>query len=212
MQLTETEEHSINERAASFETHTGVQVVAAVIGKCDAYPEIPWKAFALGAAVAACTVVLLEWLRPAWHSQHPAVLQALAVLGTGAFCALLAMLKAHEAETSNQIAVLAVPSLEGESVEEYANTVFNTWKLGQKGKDNGVRAVIGRITGTEAAPADAPVETSAGKSRKSGSFFEGPDLSLTERILIGAFIFGIKGRYQYQGQRRFGRRGASGSW
>lgn len=91
MQLTASEQQAINERAAAFEARTGVQVVAAVIGRCDAYPEIPWKAFAVGAATAAGAAVTLEWLRPAWPAQHAAVLLALAILGTGALCALLAV-------------------------------------------------------------------------------------------------------------------------
>ena len=59
------------------------------------------------------------------------------ILGAETKQKLAAQLKAHEAETTNQIAVLTVPSLEGESVESYAEQVFNTWKLGRKGKDNG---------------------------------------------------------------------------
>ena len=159
---------------------------------------------------------------------------------------LNAQLKAHEQETTNQIAVLTVPSLEGESVESYAEQVFNTWKLGQKGKDNGVlvlvapnerrmrievgyglegtltdvaasrivrnvmtprfkegnfdagieqgvAAVIGQLTGGAAIAADDPRPAVAEK--KSEKFFDGPDLSLPERILIGAFIFGIIGLF-----------------
>jgi putative membrane protein len=47
MFLSETERREIGERAARFEARTGVQVAAAVVGRCDTYPEIPWKAFAL---------------------------------------------------------------------------------------------------------------------------------------------------------------------
>ncbi len=52
------------------------------------------------------------------------------------------MLKAHEAATGNQIAVLTVPTLGGESVEDYAVRVFQDWKLGQAGKDNGILVVV----------------------------------------------------------------------
>jgi uncharacterized protein len=55
---------------------------------------------------------------------------------------LTAVLKAHEDATTNQIAVLTVPTIGGESVEDYAARVFAAWKLGQKGKDNGVLVVI----------------------------------------------------------------------
>jgi uncharacterized protein len=54
--------------------------------------------------------------------------------------ALLA--KAHEDKTTDQIAVLTVPTLGGDSIEEYASRVFAAWKLGQKGKDNGVLVVV----------------------------------------------------------------------
>jgi uncharacterized protein len=55
---------------------------------------------------------------------------------------LAADLKAHEDKTTNQIAVLTVTSLEGDSVEDFAVRVFEAWKLGQKGKDNGVLVVV----------------------------------------------------------------------
>ena len=50
--------------------------------------------------------------------------------------------KAHEDKTTDQIAVLTIPTLGGESVEEFADRVFKAWKLGQKGKDNGVLVVV----------------------------------------------------------------------
>jgi uncharacterized protein len=53
-----------------------------------------------------------------------------------------AMLKAHEAATGNQVAVLTLPTLQGESVEDYAVRVFEDWKLGQKDKDNGVLVLV----------------------------------------------------------------------
>ncbi len=51
-------------------------------------------------------------------------------------------LKAHRDSTSNQIAVLIVPNLEGDDLDSYGNRVYNEWKLGQKGKDNGVLLLI----------------------------------------------------------------------
>ena len=53
-----------------------------------------------------------------------------------------ALAKAHEDKTSDQIAVLTIPTLGGESVEEFATRVFEAWKLGQNGKDNGVLVVV----------------------------------------------------------------------
>jgi uncharacterized protein len=51
-------------------------------------------------------------------------------------------LKVHEENTGNQVAVLILPSLEGEPLEEFSHRVATTWKLGRKGTDNGVLLLI----------------------------------------------------------------------
>jgi uncharacterized protein len=43
-----------------------------------------------------------------------------------------------------QLQYLIVPSLEGDSIEDYAVRAFEAWKLGDKGKDNGVLVVVSR--------------------------------------------------------------------
>jgi uncharacterized protein len=55
---------------------------------------------------------------------------------------LEALLQAHRDSTSNQIAVLIVPSLDGGDIDGYAVEVFKEWKLGQAGKDNGVLFLV----------------------------------------------------------------------
>ncbi|MEP0775694.1 MAG: TPM domain-containing protein [Acidobacteriota bacterium] len=47
-----------------------------------------------------------------------------------------------EKNTTAQVAVLTIPSLEGENLEEYSLRVADTWKLGQREKDNGVLFLI----------------------------------------------------------------------
>jgi len=64
------------------------------------------------------------------------------IITTAARQRLTAALKAHEDATTNQIVVLTVPTIQPESIEDYAVKVFQAWKLGQKGKDNGVLVVI----------------------------------------------------------------------
>jgi uncharacterized protein len=51
-------------------------------------------------------------------------------------------LKFQRDSTSNQIAVYMINSLEGDDVDDYAVRVFQEWKLGQAGKDNGVLLLI----------------------------------------------------------------------
>ena len=152
------------------------------------------------------------------------------------------VLKAHEASTTNQIVVLTVPTIGSTSVEEYAVKVFESWKLGQKGKDNGVLVVVvpndrkmrievgyglegtlpdgaaGEIIRTWMTPAfkagnyskgievggcalvsrlegkgDPGVPTPAAASSSSPNGF--PDLPWPQRLLIGAFIYGIIGLF-----------------
>ena len=155
-------------------------------------------------------------------------------------------LKAHEQKTGNQIAVLTIPSLAGESIEDYAVAVFNSWKLGQKGKDNGILVVVvpndrrmrievgyglegtlpdglaGSIIRNIMTPqfktgnyndgiqsgikaiievleggklADMESDAAVHDKLSSDLHFSEPELTITERILFGAFIFGIIGLF-----------------
>ena len=54
------------------------------------------------------------------------------------------LLKSFEDSTSTQVVVLMVNTLEGESIEEYANKAFAQNKIGQAKKDNGVLLVIAK--------------------------------------------------------------------
>lgn len=51
-------------------------------------------------------------------------------------------LATFERETSNQVGVLTVPSLQGDDIDQFAIRVAEAWKLGQKGKDNGVLLIL----------------------------------------------------------------------
>lgn len=56
--------------------------------------------------------------------------------------ALEAKLAAFERETSHQLALLSVASLEGEPIESFALRVAEQWQLGQPGLDNGILLVV----------------------------------------------------------------------
>ncbi|MCS6294270.1 MAG: TPM domain-containing protein [Nitrospira sp.] len=55
---------------------------------------------------------------------------------------LTADLQAHETGSGNQVVILTLPSLEGEPLEPFAHRVATTWKLGQKGTDNGALLLV----------------------------------------------------------------------
>ncbi len=91
MYLSQTEIDALDLRIASVHAATGVRLVAAEIGKADTYEELPWKAFALGASLAALAVVGADVLRPQWTAPHPIILSVAIMLATGALAALLAI-------------------------------------------------------------------------------------------------------------------------
>ncbi len=53
-------------------------------------------------------------------------------------------LRAFEQSDSTQIVILTIPSLEGEDIEEFGIKVGDTWKIGQKDKDNGAILIVSK--------------------------------------------------------------------
>ncbi len=66
-----------------------------------------------------------------------------------------AQLKTLEETSSDQVAVLTVPSLGGYAIEEYGIKVARKWGIGQKDKDNGIVLII--------APNDRKVRIEVGR-------------------------------------------------
>lgn len=64
------------------------------------------------------------------------------LLGAPARAALEQRLQDVETKTSSEIAVATVKSLDGMSVEEYANRLFKEWGVGQAKTDNGVLILV----------------------------------------------------------------------
>jgi putative membrane protein len=105
--LTEQERTQLDRRVADVEKRTGAQVVLAVIERSDAYAELPWKAFALGAAVAGLGTVVFDLLLPGRYTGLTVLFAMVSTLATGGACALLCvgfprfarfLLDAHRAE------------------------------------------------------------------------------------------------------------------
>ena len=56
--------------------------------------------------------------------------------------AIAGRLVAYKRKTTNQVAVLTIATIGDESIEVFAARVFGTWRLGQRGEDNGVRVIV----------------------------------------------------------------------
>ena len=64
------------------------------------------------------------------------------LLPPGRARALDEKLARFEAETSHQVVLLTVPSLDGEPIEDFSMRVAEAWKPGQAGRDNGILVVV----------------------------------------------------------------------
>ncbi len=91
MHLSEQEQERIGALVRRIEVRTGVQVVAAVVGRSDSYPEAPWKAFALGCSVAALVVAGGAVTQPGWVGLNALLWSLAVVLLAGALLAAAAV-------------------------------------------------------------------------------------------------------------------------
>jgi uncharacterized protein len=97
-------------------------------------------------------------------------------------------LAALEAKTTDQLVVATVKSLQGTSVEAYANALFKQWRLGQADKNNGVLLLV--------APTERRVRIEVGSglgSRLSDASAKAIiDNSILPRFRAGDFPDGIE--------------------
>jgi len=94
--------------------------------------------FALFAAFAV--------MAPAAAETYPTltgrVVDAADILDQPTRSAIATILTSLEQKTTDQVVVATVTSLHGNSIEVYANRLFNRWALGQKEKNNGVLLLV----------------------------------------------------------------------
>lgn len=128
------------------------------------------------------------------------------------------MLKAHEDSTSNQIAILTIPSLQDEPIEDYTFRVAEEWKLGQAEKDNGILVLVAvddrkvRIEvgeGLEGVVPDAIVNQIIRNQIAPGFRENNYEAGISAGVV--AIIQAIGGEYQAEGGPAVARRGRGGS-
>jgi len=94
----------------------------------------------------ALAAVLWLWVGSAAAREVPAlrgrVTDEAGVLAAGEVQELDRRLAAYEQATGRQIAVLVVESLEGDPLEDFSIRVVEAWKLGRKGKDDGILVLL----------------------------------------------------------------------
>lgn len=104
-------------------------------------------ALRLSFALLLALVQLLPW-RELYALPVPALTARVndyaSMISPGAKAGIEAKLKQFEAEESTQIVILTVPSLQGDPIEDFSIRVADSWKIGQKGSDNGVLLIVAR--------------------------------------------------------------------
>lgn len=90
-------------------------------------------------ALSLAAAFAVDWkaLQPQGHvSDFAGVVDAASRQALEQYC------RAVEKRTGAQIALVTLPTLEGEPVEDVANTLFRTWGVGQKGADEGILLLL----------------------------------------------------------------------
>jgi uncharacterized protein len=98
-----------------------------------------WCGLAAAMALCASGVQAVDWktLKPQGYlSDFAGVVDQASRARVESYCAQV------ERATGAQIALVTIPSLEGEPVEDVANTVFRAWGVGQKGKNEGILLLL----------------------------------------------------------------------
>lgn len=97
-----------------------------------------------------CVLALVLLLAPAARADVPVpplqarVTDLTGTLGEPQRATLENRLADLESRKGSQVAVLLVPSVQPETIEQYATRVFDQWKLGRKGVDDGVLLVVAK--------------------------------------------------------------------
>ena len=84
----------------------------------------------------------LSFAQPAYPPLSGAIADGANLIAPEARQRIEAKLKAHEDRTTDQLVVATVPSLQDVGIEDFANGLFRFWKLGDKGKNNGVLLLV----------------------------------------------------------------------
>jgi uncharacterized protein len=102
----------------------------------------PGRAPGIGAVLALLLAGMLsaQSVTPAFPTPTGHVNDFANLLDQGARDELEALLVTLEQDTTAEIAVATITSLNGSAIEDYATGLFNTWGIGQAGKDTSAAA------------------------------------------------------------------------
>lgn len=96
----------------------------------------------LACALLLLVATMVAAAEPVWPRLSGRVVDGAAVLSQAARDRLTEKLAAHERATGDPMVVATVPSLQGLSVEEFANRLFRAWGLGGAERDDGLLLLV----------------------------------------------------------------------
>ncbi|MEJ2496965.1 MAG: TPM domain-containing protein [Sulfurovaceae bacterium] len=160
---------------------------------------MPLFRYLLGFALLAFTLLSAE---PAFPELTSRVVDEATLFSAAQKAELESILENHENNTSNQIVVVTLKSLDGYDIRDYGLELGRAWGIGQKDKNNGVLLIIApnerKVSievgyGLEGALPDATAKSIIDQEIlpyfKEGDYFGGTKLG------VGAIISAIKGEY-----------------
>ena len=126
----------VRARVAALESARGVEVVTAVVARADSYPEVPWKAFALGASFATLAATVAALLEPGWGAFEAVVETVVAVLAAGSAFALASV-------WITPLARVLVPAGRREvEATQYAQALFLEHELHRTRRRDGILLLV----------------------------------------------------------------------
>jgi putative membrane protein len=137
--LTDDEKRDLERLIREAESRVKAQIVLAVIRRCDNYPEIPWKVFALTTSLSGLIVLIINIIFPGWITNALILISVTAILAVGALFALLTVLipgfarlflNRHRAESETR---------------QYAEAMFFQHELFSTGKRSAILLMVSRF-------------------------------------------------------------------
>lgn len=160
---------------------------------------MPLFRYLLGFALLAFTFLSAQ---PAFPELTSRVVDEASLFSAAQNAELESVLESHENNTSNQVVVVTLKSLDGYDIRDYGLELGRAWGIGQKDKNNGVLLIIApnerKVSievgyGLEGALPDATAKSIIDQRIlpyfKEGDYFGGAKLG------VGAIISAIKGEY-----------------
>lgn len=129
-------------------------------------------------AVAAVTVPLFVFAYASPGAPRGAVNDFAGMLTPSEVEGLAAKLTVFQQNTGNALVIATVPTLDGDTVENFAEELFKEWGIGEKGKDNGVLILIAQDS------RDIRIEVGYGLE---GALTDAQSYWLIQNVMIPAF-------------------------